>query len=284
MDEQGSSDVKESTRVADELRRQIYKGQLRTGDKLLSEKDLLTHFSVSRPTLREALRLLESEDLITIMRGGGGARVRPAGSAALTRQVGGYLQRQGASLEDIYAARLQIEPLAAGLLATNATREAIVALEANIADGYAAIGDIPRFDPLIVAFSRLVTDHCGNKTLALFGGVIQQIIQSQIVFMDTTLIYDAAKTLREKEHRNLDGRQRLVAAVKERDSDLATGIWRQQLTNTGEDLLSAYRSQMPIEAIRERLASAPGQGDAAAAKRPKSSAAPARVQHGRRTG
>ena len=53
--------VKAAERVAAELRREIVTGNLRPGDKLASEKDLQVQFDVSRPTLREALRLLESE-------------------------------------------------------------------------------------------------------------------------------------------------------------------------------------------------------------------------------
>ncbi|MEJ6770692.1 MAG: winged helix-turn-helix domain-containing protein [Paracoccaceae bacterium] len=49
--------------VATEMRRQIVAGDMKPGDKLIPESDLQTEFAVSRPTLREALRLLESESL-----------------------------------------------------------------------------------------------------------------------------------------------------------------------------------------------------------------------------
>src|ERR1700729_4182654 len=70
--------------VAAELRRKIVRGELAEGDALPSEAALMADFAVSRPTLREAFRVLESESLISIRRGArGGARVQvPNGNVA----------------------------------------------------------------------------------------------------------------------------------------------------------------------------------------------------------
>src|SRR4029450_10781895 len=82
--------------VAAELRRQIVTGRLKPGDKLHPENVLTAEFEISRPTLREALRLLESESLITISRGKhGGARVSSIDLGSAARQVGVFLQLQG---------------------------------------------------------------------------------------------------------------------------------------------------------------------------------------------
>jgi GntR family transcriptional repressor for pyruvate dehydrogenase complex len=50
--------------ISDHLRRQIVRGELSEGDVLPSEQELQTRFNVSRPTLREAFRILESESRI----------------------------------------------------------------------------------------------------------------------------------------------------------------------------------------------------------------------------
>ncbi len=50
--------------VAAELRRKIVRGELAEGDALPSEAALMAEFAVSRPTLREAFRVLESESLM----------------------------------------------------------------------------------------------------------------------------------------------------------------------------------------------------------------------------
>ena len=61
--------LKIAGRVAAELRREIVTGKLRPGDKLHNERELQEQFDISRPTLREALRMLESESLIVVTRG-----------------------------------------------------------------------------------------------------------------------------------------------------------------------------------------------------------------------
>ena len=61
--------------VAGDLRRRILRGELVENDALPSESALMQRFGVSRPTLREAFRVLESESLISVRRGAhGGAR------------------------------------------------------------------------------------------------------------------------------------------------------------------------------------------------------------------
>ena len=54
--------------VADELRHLIVSGQLTEGESLGREPELIERFGVSRPSLREALRILEAEGLITVVR------------------------------------------------------------------------------------------------------------------------------------------------------------------------------------------------------------------------
>src|ERR1700739_234526 len=116
--------------LAAHLRRQIVLGELKEGDQLPSESVLMEQFGVSRPTLREAFRILEAEGAITVRRGGrGGARGRAAGSGAVTgrraarggarvrlrgigcaaRQVGLVLQYRGTLLSDVYEIRTVLE-------------------------------------------------------------------------------------------------------------------------------------------------------------------------------
>src|SRR5262245_30036396 len=75
--------------IADEIRRWVVRGELREDDTLPSEAELMEHFSVSRPTIREAFRILESESLIYVRRGArGGARIQIPNGAAAGRSVG----------------------------------------------------------------------------------------------------------------------------------------------------------------------------------------------------
>ncbi|MDT5398354.1 MAG: GntR family transcriptional regulator, transcriptional repressor for pyruvate dehydrogenase complex, partial [Mycobacterium sp.] len=72
--------------VAGTLRRMVVDGQLKEGDFLPNEAELMAHFGVSRPTLREAVRVLESERLVEVRRGSRtGARVRVPGPEIVAR-------------------------------------------------------------------------------------------------------------------------------------------------------------------------------------------------------
>ena len=66
---QAGGQALEYQRVADELRSRILNGEFRAGDRLPVEKDLAGHYGVGRSTVREALRLLSSQDLLTSTRG-----------------------------------------------------------------------------------------------------------------------------------------------------------------------------------------------------------------------
>src|SRR3954454_17608475 len=116
--------------VARTLRRMVVDGQLKDGDFLPHEADLITHFQVSRPTLREAVRVLESERLVEVRRGSRtGAKVRVPGPEIVARPAGLLLELSGATIADVMVARSGIEPLAVRLLAESATPESLDELE-----------------------------------------------------------------------------------------------------------------------------------------------------------
>ena len=108
--------------VAGTLRRMVVDGQLKEGDFLPNEAELMAHFAVSRPTLREAVRVLESERLVEVRRGSRtGARVRVPGPEIVARPAGLLLELSGATIADVMVARAGIEPMAARLLAESGT-------------------------------------------------------------------------------------------------------------------------------------------------------------------
>jgi len=104
--------------IADELRHLIISGELDEGDSLGHEPDLIERFGVSRPSLREALRILEAEGLITVVRGVlGGVVVHRPDHRQAARSAALVLQARNVSLADVYEARTIIEPSAVRLVA-----------------------------------------------------------------------------------------------------------------------------------------------------------------------
>src|SRR3954469_12195433 len=100
--------------IADELRGLIISGKLADGDSLGHEPDLVERFGVSRPSLREALRILETEGLITVVRGvHGGVVVHAPDERMTARTAALVLQARNVDLSDVFEARTLLEPLAA---------------------------------------------------------------------------------------------------------------------------------------------------------------------------
>ena len=92
----------------------IVSGELSEGDSLGHEPDLVERFGVSRPSLREALRILEAEGLITVVRGvRGGVVVHAPDERMTARTAALLLQARNVSLADVFEARSLLEPIAA---------------------------------------------------------------------------------------------------------------------------------------------------------------------------
>src|ERR1700742_2157648 len=91
--------------IASQLRREIVRGDLGENEALPPQSALMEQFMVSRPTLREAFRILESEGLLSVRRGAhGGARVHKPKPDVAARYAAHVLQSQGTLLSDVFAA------------------------------------------------------------------------------------------------------------------------------------------------------------------------------------
>src|SRR6185437_5365744 len=174
--------------IAADLRRQIVRGDLASGATLPAESQLMEQFGVSRPTLREAFRILEAESLISVRRGSrGGARVVAPDDSVAARYVGLLLQMQGATINDVYEARMISEPPCARLLALHRTDEDIEKLTKVVDDLKAEVAAKKPFipDPYVWAtltyrFHELILEGCGNKTMAVQGAVLQDIVATHL--------------------------------------------------------------------------------------------------------
>jgi DNA-binding FadR family transcriptional regulator len=239
--------------VAAELRHQIVTGRLKPGDKLHPENVLQGEFEISRPTLREALRLLESESLITISRGQhGGARVISIDLRAAARQVGVFLQIEGTTLQDVWMARTIIEPPAVGLLASLRKSAAFGELESNIAAARVAA----QRDPLLYAdlsadFSMLIAQHCGNKTIHLFAALIHDIIRRQHEHVTLQTLSKAhVGKLRQDSIRS---REKALELMRGGTPASAENFWRKHLEQMRDLVLSAYKSPTTIDVLNEPI-------------------------------
>src|SRR4051795_9952014 len=123
-----------STLLADSITETILRNALQPGARLPAEREMREQFGVGRGTLREALRVLEAEGLITVRSGphGGPVVARPD-AMRLARLLILLLIAWGATLRSVYEVRIVLEPLAAARAADSATAEQIHDLRASVA-------------------------------------------------------------------------------------------------------------------------------------------------------
>jgi GntR family transcriptional repressor for pyruvate dehydrogenase complex len=121
-----------STRIYEEIIRQVKQmigeGRLKSGDRLPPERDLAEKFVVSRTSVREALRALESLGLVEI-RPGEGTFVREVSVETLIEPLAFVMASQRAALSELFEARRLLEPSLAELAARRATPEEISEME-----------------------------------------------------------------------------------------------------------------------------------------------------------
>src|SRR5581483_10267159 len=119
--------------LATQIKQEIISGKYPEGAMLPPETEMAEQLNVSRPTVREALRLLESEGLVSIRPGPrGGPRVERPRSTTVTRSLTTLFQYEHVSLAELLEARRAIEPACARVAATRATPDDIVALQRSI--------------------------------------------------------------------------------------------------------------------------------------------------------
>lgn len=191
--------------VAAELRRRIVRGDLHEGDTLPPESTLIEEFGISRPTMREAFRILETERLISVSRGSrGGAQVHQPDVDVVARYAGLYLQSRSTVLADVFEARRLIEPPAARLLAERRPAQVIRELHEMLATAEANIEDPEAHAVHAARFHLKVIEGSMNETLTLIAHVIHGILEASLLRanLDRYVVELARKGLR-SEHKLL---------------------------------------------------------------------------------
>lgn len=217
--------------IASRIRRKIVTRQVAEGEVLLPEGELMAEFGVSRPTLREAFRILESESLITVTRGSrGGARVHAPTISSVARYAGLYLQYQGTTLEDVVAARALVEPPAARTLARRNQPTDCERLRSLIEEERVVEDDPKQIAELLTRFHELIMELAGSDTLSLVVGMLHDIVEKHA---ETTL---GERLDLKKTRRAIRSQEKLVRLIEEGDEDGAEAHWRRHIKNEGENM------------------------------------------------
>jgi len=243
--------------VAALLRQRIVRGELPVGTKLPTEEELTERFGIARTTLREALRILESQGLIHIKRGrGGGGTVTMPDLARLSEAFAGALQMRGTAFADLDTARRLIEPELAAWLAMSHDEDdlALLAAAAEAAEAAAQRNDPVAFATAASRFHILLLERGRNTTLSLFSQLLNQLVEHRYRL-------GAQRASEQLLRRAARSYAKLLTLIAAGDADAARTHWQQQMTymieSAPDELIDYYDGPSPkMPAQRNRRAKA----------------------------
>ncbi len=163
-----------SDSIVRQIRDAVMSGELKLGDKIGSEKDLMAQLNVSKSTLREALRVLESMGIIEIRKGlAGGVFVAEVDMKTTLAGVLNFLNFQSVSIRDITMVRYLLEPAIVRIAVPLVTEADIDRIEALIQSesGPEAAGPIQG-----VGFHRYLARITHNPILILLMDFIDNLV------------------------------------------------------------------------------------------------------------
>lgn len=202
-------------RVLAFLRDQLLTGRLKTGDRLLPERDLASALGVSRPVIREALRALATLGAVEIRRGYGTV-VREPDFTALSDYFSLVLAQQAGAVDDVLQARIAIE------------RQAI-----RLACSRALAPDLERLSQALQAVKETIDDPVqGGAADFHFHTMIVEAAHSPAL----SSVYAAVAKLLQQSHTE---RRRVIANVPDVDA---------YLIDHHEAILQAIRRRNPAKA------------------------------------
>jgi DNA-binding FadR family transcriptional regulator len=223
--------------VAQTLRRMIVDGQLKDGDFLPYEADLMAHFQVSRPSLREAVRVLESERLVEVRRGSRtGAKVRVPGPETVARPGALVLAISGTTLGDVMTARIGVEPYAARLLADQGSTAAHEELR-RLVDNIPLAREAGTVAQASAELHRRLVELSGNATLAMIAGMLHEISERHT---SAAILREQNVVPRAQYSKLLRSYGRLATLVSNRKGAEAEAHWRRHMENASAALLKGY--------------------------------------------
>lgn len=168
--------------VAAALRERILRVDIRDGAFLPKQDELVTEFGVSYPSVREALRILETEGLITIRRGNaGGAQVHAPNATTAGYALGLALQAMRTDIGDLAEAIALFEPMIAARCAQRSDRKKVVVpvLRKLVEDGEEHVDDDVMFTHISREFHDSLMLFSENATARLAVGSLTQLWSAQ---------------------------------------------------------------------------------------------------------
>ncbi|NKI16600.1 FadR family transcriptional regulator [Spongiibacter sp. KMU-166] len=241
---------KASELLAGNIRDQIIRGKLRDGDQLPAEANLMEQFDVSRPTIREAYRILEAQQLVSVTRGAkGGAVVHAPSPDLIAENTLMVLQAEGVTMSEVYLARNASEPALVRLVATNAREEAPPRLrECLAAEEQALLKDPQAFSAALDQFHATLVELAGNRPLRHLYNAI-----SSIIAVHQALVAEQKWRNKEATQKTLAAglrsQSKLIDLIEAGEIDKAVAHWRNHNEAAYKMWITNYEDTTVLEVL-----------------------------------
>jgi DNA-binding FadR family transcriptional regulator len=210
--------------VVAQVRDMLFKGTLKSGDRLPGERDLSVQLGIGRPALREALRALEATGLIILRKGKtGGAFISNGKTRIIAEHMSDLLRLSTISVDQLFEVRLWIQPEIARIACRRATADEIERLRQNVHEGellHAKGLDLKRIE-VNVEFHNILAEATRNPVAQI---VIRGLTDALKALTYEIGSYPIASLF--------DDRLTLVDALSKRDEDAAAAAMERILKST----------------------------------------------------
>lgn len=163
---------------------QILSGALRVGDALPAERDLATRLEVSRPAVREALRVLEAQGVVSSASGSGpraGTFVNAMPAESLTHFLRLHIALSNFEFPEIVEARVILERSSVALAARDAAADRLAPVREALAAMDAAAGDREAFNDADTAFHVAIAEAGENRLVTTMTVAIRNALRAGIL-------------------------------------------------------------------------------------------------------
>jgi GntR family transcriptional regulator, transcriptional repressor for pyruvate dehydrogenase complex len=220
-------------KIVDEIEEMVVAGQLKPGDQLPSERQLAERFKVSRPAVREAIKVLSEKQLVTVYWGKGIVVNHP--SLVTFRAPLDLLVKLGkTSLPQLIEVRRMIEPEIAALAAARATPKQIEGIGKTV-DALRLVTRDSKLDRQRarhdLAFHRALSEAAQNDVAKAMLDSVQELFFEGI-YASSRIIGVAERALRHH--------AAIHEAISQRDKEAARQIMMEHLDRLAHDLLILY--------------------------------------------
>lgn len=216
-----------SDQIAKDIEARVLSGELAIGDRLPSERDLMAHYGVGRPAVREALLWLNKTGILSVSNGDR-SRVTEPDPRELLQLLSGaakMLMSRNSGIRQFQKTRTFVEVAIVREAVRLATDADIADLETLLAQNEASAGDIAVFSQTDDAFHHRIASIAQDPLLDALYHVVLELLEDQ---RRMSLSHPEALTKAMAAHRQI------FEAIRDRDADRAEAAMRAHLTTVVE--------------------------------------------------